>query len=92
VAINLIFTFIYFWIGAAELQGLTPGSNWKTFKELFYFSTQTFTTVVMAASTLLAMQPIRSHPSKHDRLFIACPLQQVYYMVVFQNEKLPRIQ
>ncbi len=45
VAINLIFTFIYFWIGQAQLQGLVHTSNWETFKELFYFSTQTFTTV-----------------------------------------------
>src|ERR1700733_15173723 len=45
VAINLIFTFIYFWIGQGQLQGLVHISNWETFKQLFYFSTQTFTTV-----------------------------------------------
>jgi inward rectifier potassium channel len=45
VAINLIFTSIYFFIGAGELQGMAHENNWRTFKELFFFSTQTFTTV-----------------------------------------------
>jgi len=45
IAINLIFATIYFCIGAQQLQGLTMGSNWKIFREMFYFSTQTFTTV-----------------------------------------------
>ncbi len=45
VAINLAFTGIYFWIGASELTGLPAGNNWRIFKELFYFSTETFTTV-----------------------------------------------
>ena len=45
VAINLIFTTIYFLIGASELTGLPAGGNWRLFKELFYFSTETFTTV-----------------------------------------------
>ncbi|GAC1444152.1 MAG: ion channel [Sediminibacterium sp.] len=46
LAINLVFTVIYFLIGPYEMQGLpTTGDNWKIFKELFYFSTQTFTTV-----------------------------------------------
>ncbi len=33
------------WIGPAQLSGLPEGNNWKIFKEIFYFSTQTFTTV-----------------------------------------------
>ena len=45
IAINLVFTFIYFFMGAQELEGLTNGSKWKIFREMFYFSTQTFTTV-----------------------------------------------
>ncbi|MEI9956270.1 MAG: ion channel [Ferruginibacter sp.] len=45
IAINLIFTIIYFIIGAEQLDGLISGSNWKIFREIFYFSTQTFTTV-----------------------------------------------
>ena len=45
IAINLVFTIIYFFIGTEQLYGLTAGSNWKIFREMFYFSTQTFTTV-----------------------------------------------
>ncbi|MEP7166068.1 MAG: ion channel [Ferruginibacter sp.] len=45
LVINLVFTVIYFMIGPEQLNGLTIGSNWKTFREIFYFSTQTFTTV-----------------------------------------------
>jgi inward rectifier potassium channel len=45
IAINLLFATIYFVIGAQQLEGLTMGSNWKIFREMFYFSTQTFTTV-----------------------------------------------
>lgn len=44
-AINLVFTLVYFFIGPEQLEGLTRGSNWKVFREIFYFSTQTFTTV-----------------------------------------------
>ena len=45
VAINLIFTFIYFFIGSSEIEGLPNGNDWQIFRELFYFSTETFTTV-----------------------------------------------
>ena len=45
LAINLVFTVIYFLIGASQLDGLMPGTTWKIFREIFYFSTQTFTTV-----------------------------------------------
>ena len=45
IIINLIFTIVYFIIGADQLDGLISGSNWKIFREIFYFSTQTFTTV-----------------------------------------------
>ncbi|MES2004097.1 MAG: ion channel [Bacteroidota bacterium] len=44
--INLCFTTIYFFIGPGELTGLPQGiSDWRMFKELFYFSTETYTTV-----------------------------------------------
>ncbi|MFT3909483.1 MAG: ion channel [Ferruginibacter sp.] len=43
--INLIFSTIYFIIGPEQLDGLISGSDWKIFREIFYFSTQTFTTV-----------------------------------------------
>ncbi|MES2373714.1 MAG: ion channel [Bacteroidota bacterium] len=45
VAINLVFTTIYFLIGPSQITGLPDGDNWRMFKELFYFSTETFTTV-----------------------------------------------
>ena len=45
IAINLLFTIIYFSLGAEQFDGLTGGSKWKLFREIFYFSTQTFTTV-----------------------------------------------
>ncbi len=46
LVINLCFTTIYFLIGPNELTGLPVGvSSWRTFKELFYFSTETYTTV-----------------------------------------------
>ena len=45
IIINIIFTFIYFGLGTAQFDGLIPGSDWKIFRELLYFSTQTITTV-----------------------------------------------
>jgi len=43
--INLLFTLIYLMIGSSELQGMISKTPWARFKEVFYFSTQTFTTV-----------------------------------------------
>ncbi|MDB5279838.1 MAG: transporter [Ferruginibacter sp.] len=43
--INCLFTALYLLIGYEQLDGLIRGSNWKIFREIFYFSTQTFTTV-----------------------------------------------
>jgi inward rectifier potassium channel len=45
IAINLIFTTMYYTAGVEEFDGLLPGSSWKLFRQLFYFSTQTLTTV-----------------------------------------------
>ncbi len=45
ILINLIFASIYFVTGPQQMEGLVPGSDWKIFRQLFYFSTQTFTTV-----------------------------------------------
>lgn len=44
-AINIIFTIIYYTLGPLQMAGLPPGNQWMVFRELFYFSTQTFTTV-----------------------------------------------
>ena len=45
IAINLVFTCIYFGLGASQFDGLIPGDGYKTFRQLFYFSMQTITTV-----------------------------------------------
>ena len=43
--INILFTVIYLIIGVEQLQGLIANTTWGTIKEVFYFSTQSFTTV-----------------------------------------------
>ena len=43
--INLFFTFLYFLMGENQLAGMISHSPWEHFKEMFFFSTQTFTTV-----------------------------------------------
>lgn len=45
LTINMGFTLIYLAIGAQQLDGIINGSYWKIAREVFYFSTQTFTTV-----------------------------------------------
>lgn len=45
IIINLIFASIYFAIGIQHLNGVNSGSTLKNFSEVFFFSTQTFTTV-----------------------------------------------
>jgi inward rectifier potassium channel len=44
-AINLIYTFIYLIVGIDQLQGVIATTNWGKFKEAYFFSTETFTTV-----------------------------------------------
>src|ERR1700754_1125431 len=43
--INLVFCGIYLLIGLDQLQGLIATNAWGQFKEAFFFSTETFTTV-----------------------------------------------
>jgi len=43
--INLLFCVSYLLIGPAQLLGMAARTPWGQFKEVFYFSTQTFTTV-----------------------------------------------
>lgn len=43
--INLAYTAVYVLIGFEHFEGLQPQSHWKMAREVFYFSTQTFTTV-----------------------------------------------
>lgn len=45
VLVNLIFAGVYYLIGIEHLSGVHTGSAWKDFSEVFFFSTQTFTTV-----------------------------------------------
>jgi inward rectifier potassium channel len=43
--INILFTTIYYLIGPAQLVGIISKTKWGTLKELYFFSTETFTTV-----------------------------------------------
>jgi inward rectifier potassium channel len=45
IVINILYTIIYFLIGPAQLTGIIGQTPWIKFKELFFFSTETFTTV-----------------------------------------------
>jgi inward rectifier potassium channel len=45
VVINLIYTGIYFLLGTSEFTGMVFHSGWGRFKEVYFFSTETFTTV-----------------------------------------------
>jgi inward rectifier potassium channel len=45
LSINLVYTCIYWMVGVDQFQGIIADSAWSRFKELFFFSTETFTTV-----------------------------------------------
>lgn len=45
IFINLVFAGIYYAIGIQHLSGINSNSEMKNFSEVFFFSTQTFTTV-----------------------------------------------
>jgi len=45
MVINFIFACIYFLIGPEQLQGVIGQTPWQYFKECYFFSTETFTTV-----------------------------------------------
>jgi inward rectifier potassium channel len=45
VSINILFTALYILIGTEEFIGLISTTKWKVYKELYFFSTETFTTV-----------------------------------------------
>jgi inward rectifier potassium channel len=42
---NLFYTCLYLLIGVNEFQGMIAQTDWEKFKEVFFFSTQTYTTV-----------------------------------------------
>jgi inward rectifier potassium channel len=43
--INILFSIAFLIIGTGQLQGIMAKTSWNKFKEVFYFSIQTFTTV-----------------------------------------------
>ncbi|MEP7372500.1 MAG: ion channel [Chitinophagaceae bacterium] len=45
LSINLLYTVIYILIGAEGFQGILATTRWQQYKELYFFSTETFTTV-----------------------------------------------
>ena len=45
LTINLLFTIIYLLVGTDQLQGMIAQTFWQEFKEVYFFSTETFTTV-----------------------------------------------
>jgi len=45
ILVNVIFAAIYYLVGIEHLSGVNSGSAIKNFSEVFFFSTQTFTTV-----------------------------------------------
>ncbi len=44
-AINLVFTCVYLLVGFGEFSGMIANTSWERFKEVYFFSTETFTTV-----------------------------------------------
>jgi len=45
ITVNLLYTLIYFFFGSGGFTGIIASTDWQRFKELFFFSTETFTTV-----------------------------------------------
>jgi len=45
LTINLAFTIVYVIIGAEQFTGMIAQTPWQKFKEIYFFSTETFTTV-----------------------------------------------
>jgi inward rectifier potassium channel len=45
LTVNFIFGCIYYFIGSGQFVGVLATNQWQLFKEMFFFSTETFTTV-----------------------------------------------
>ncbi|MBS1946211.1 MAG: transporter [Bacteroidetes bacterium] len=45
LSVNVIFSGMYYLIGPNEFQGMIAQTTWQKFKEIYFFSTETFTTV-----------------------------------------------
>jgi len=45
LTVNFIFGCVYYFIGSRQFVGVLAASQWQFYKEMFFFSTETFTTV-----------------------------------------------
>jgi inward rectifier potassium channel len=45
LSVNVLFSALYYFIGPEEFQGMIAQTRWQQFKEIYFFSTETFTTV-----------------------------------------------
>lgn len=45
LGVNLLYTLLYLWIGLDGFEGIIAKTNWGRLKEIYFFSTETFTTV-----------------------------------------------
>jgi inward rectifier potassium channel len=45
LTVNFLFGCVYFFIGASQFVGVLAITRWQFFKEMFFFSTETYTTV-----------------------------------------------
>jgi inward rectifier potassium channel len=45
LSINFVFACIYYFLGTGQFQGITSETHYSIFKEMYFFSTETFTTV-----------------------------------------------
>jgi inward rectifier potassium channel len=45
LTVNFIFGGVYYFVGADEFVGVLAATRWQLFKEMFFFSTETYTTV-----------------------------------------------
>ena len=45
LGINLLYTIVYILLGPGGFQGIIATTRWQQYKELYFFSTETFTTV-----------------------------------------------
>jgi len=45
LVINLLYTLLYLMVGTEGFTGMIASTHWQKFKEVYFFSTETFTTV-----------------------------------------------
>lgn len=44
-AVNLVFASVYYFVGPGQFVGVISANSWQFYKEMFFFSTETYTTV-----------------------------------------------